>query len=205
MTFNVQNIGQLVSGLAGLFGNKNPANVANQYISQIPSQAGGYYQPYVEAGRNALPTLQNEYSQLISQPGEKLNQIGQSFQESPGFNFALQRALQGSSHAAAAGGYAGSPQHQEIEQQIGTNLGNQDYYNWLRYAMGLYGNGLQGEQGLANTGYAASSNLSDLIAQSLAQQANYSYAGQAGKNLGRGAAFSNLGAGLFGAFSNPVS
>jgi len=96
-----------LSGLFGGKGYKNPADSANKYIDQIPGQTSQYFQPYINAGQNALPQLQGQYNDLLNNPGGKLNQMGGQFQQSPGFQFALQQALQGSGHAAAAGGMAG--------------------------------------------------------------------------------------------------
>ena len=195
--------GGVLSGIAGLFNKgRNPADVANQYISQIPGQTSQYFQPYMDAGKNALGTLQGQYGDLLNNPGGKLNQIGGNFQQSPGFQFALKQALQGAGHAAAAGGMAGSPQHEQQNMGLATDLANQDYYNWLGQATGLYGQGLQGEQGLAQMGQQSSQNMADMIAQALAQQGNYAYEGQAGRNTANNSLWSNIGSGLgmLGAF-----
>lgn len=195
--------GNLAAGISGLFNNgNNPADAANKYIGQIPGATSKYFEPYVHYGQEALPILQGQYNDLLGSPGGKLNEIGQSFHESPGFKFALQQALQGANHAAAAGGMAGSPQHEQQNMQIGTNLANQDYYNWLNQATGLYGKGLSGEQGLMGGGLQAGNNLADMIAQTLAQQAQYEYEGQAAKNESKNSLFSNIGSGLglLGAF-----
>jgi hypothetical protein len=190
--------GNLLGGLAGMFGfgNKNPADTANKYVSQIPNATAPYYAPWLNAGMSSLPQLQGQYSSLIGNPGGKLNEIGSSFHESPGFKFALDQALQGAGHQAAAGGMAGSPEHQQHNMELATNLANQDYYNYLSGATGLYGQGLQGLQGLSGQGQQAGQSLADQVAQSLAQQGNYGYEGQAGKNAAQGGFLSNLGSGL---------
>ena len=205
MAFNMDRFGaglgagSLLSGIAGLFDkkhNKNPADVAHRYIGQIPGQTAGYYQPYIQAGQEALPGLQGQYGELLNDPGGKFNKIGEGFHESPGFQFALQQALQGANHAAAAGGMAGSPQNQQQDMSLATNLANQDYYNWMQGATGLYGQGLQGQQGLAGLGQQSASSLADMVAQSLAQQGQYAYEGQAAKNQAKNSLWSNLGSGL---------
>lgn len=152
------------------------------YYRQIPGAIQPYYQPYMDAGTQAIPQLEQQYTNLITDPGATFNQMGQSFQQSPGFDFQMQQALQGSNQAAAAGGMAGSPQHEQQNQQLATNLANQDYYNYMNQVMGLYGQGLHGEQDLMHTGYDASKSYSDQIAQALAQQANLQYANDASKN-----------------------
>lgn len=183
-------------------GKSNAANAAMPYLNQIPGQSGQYLQPYYETGKAALPELQGQYQQLLGSPGDKLNQIGESFHESPGLKFAIQQALQGGDNAAAAGGMAGSPEHQQHNMELATNLGNQDYYNWLGGATGLYEQGLQGEQGLAHGGFNAGNSLADMIAQTLAQQGNLAFQGQRQQNQSANDMFGNLikGAGALSAF-----
>jgi hypothetical protein len=196
--------GGLFSGLAGLFGGKgkNPSDIANQSISQIPNSTAPYYAPWLGAGMQSSNQLQDQYGQLTGDPGGKFNQIGNSFHESPGFKFALQQALQGAGHAAAAGGMAGSPQHEQQNMGLATDLANQDYYNYMTGATGLYGQGLQGLQGMSQQGQQAGSSMADQIAQSLSQKGQYDYEGQAGKNAAKSSAWGNLGSGLglLGAF-----
>ncbi len=186
-----------------LGGGKNPADAAMPYLNQIPGQTQQYYQPYFEAGKGTLPNLQGQYDQLLNNPGGKLNQMGQDFQQSPGFKYALQQALQGAGHAAAAGGMAGSPQHEQQNMGIANDMANQDYYNWLNHATGLYGQGLQGEQGLAGMGQQAGQNMGDMIGQTLSQQGNLAFQGQRQQNQTQNDLFSSVfkGAGSLAAFN----
>lgn len=188
-----------------LFGGKksNPANAAMPYLNQIPGQTSPYMQPYFEAGMGALPALQGQYGSLLGTPGQKLNEIGSSYKESPGLQFAIQQALQGAGHATAAGGMAGSPAHEQHNMELATNLANQDYNSWLTHALGLYGQGLSGEQGLAGMGQQAGQSMADMIAQALASQAGYSYAGQAAQNQQQSGLLNNLvkGVGALSAFT----
>ena len=201
--FNLRNFG-LASGAggigSGLFGmmnqdNKNPADAGMSYLNQIPGAISPNYQPYMDAGKSALNTTQNEYGSLLNNPGAKLNQFGKNFQQSPGFNFALQQALQGAGHAAAAGGMAGSPEHEFQNEQLATNLGNQEYYNWLKPTTELYGRGLTGMNDMWHGGLEASGSLSDQIAQMLAAQSGLAYKGQAAKNESEGDLFGNIAGG----------
>lgn len=186
--------------LSNLFGTKNPAKGAMKYLEQIPGQTAPYMTPWFEAGKGALPVLQEQYGNLLGNPGDVMNQIGEAYQQSPGLNFAIQQALQGAGHAAAAGGMAGSPAHEQQNMQLATNLANQDYGNWLQNALGLYGAGLSGQQNLSQMGMGAGQNLANMIAQTLAQQGNLAFQGQSQKNktIGDlwGNAFKGIGAGL---------
>jgi len=163
-------------------GNKNPADSAMPYLNQIPGQTQQYQQPFFEAGKNAIQPLQEQYGQLLNDPGAKMNKMGESFQQSPGFQFAMQQALEAANHASAAGGMAGTPQSQYEQMQLATQLGNQDYNKWMENTLGLYGKGLSGEEGMATRGQQAGQSMADMIAQVLAQQANVAFQGQSQKN-----------------------
>jgi len=177
----------------GALSQSNPANAAMPYLNQIQGQISPYYQPYINAGQGAINSLTPQYNQLINNPGEKLNQIGSQFQQSPGFKFQVGQATGAANNAAAAGGLLGSPSEQVGLASTVNNLANQDYYNWLNNSMGLYGQGLQGLQGLSQQGLQASSGLADNIMSALQSQAQLAYAGQANQNQQQGGFWSGLG------------
>lgn len=160
----------------------NPATQAGQTIGQIPNQMSPYFQPYINAGNNALPQLQSQYGSLLNDPGGVMNKIGGSYQQSPGLSFAIKQALQASKNAAASGGMAGSPQHELQNMGIASNLASNDYNQWLSNALNLYQGGLSGNQNLYNTGFAGSSTMADAIKDALARQAELQYKGQAAEN-----------------------
>jgi hypothetical protein len=198
----------------------NPAEAAMPYFNQIPGQTSQYLQPYVNAGQQALsgyapyvnagqqaiPQLQNEYAGLLNNPGGKLNQIGTQFHESPGFKFALEQALNGQGRHQAASGMYGSPEHEQHNMELATHLADQEYYNWLNQAQGLYGHGLEGEQNfysggqnalnsLASGGLQAGNSLADMIAQTLSQQGQLAFRGKQEENSQRNSLLSGLGRG----------
>lgn len=186
--------GGIGAGLGQMFmgGGDNPSDAANKYYNRIPGMLEKYMNPYIEAGQQAIPGLESQYGQLMNDPGGRLNQMGSSYQQSPGFKFALQQALQGAGHAAAAGGMAGSPQHEQQNMQIATNLANQDYNNWIKNAMGMYGQGLEGEQGLYNRGAQTGVGLGEDIGSVFANQGGLAAAGQAGQNSANSQMWGNL-------------
>lgn len=188
-----------------LKGGKNPADSALPYLDKIPGQTLPYMQPYFEAGTGALPGLQDQYKNLLGDPGGFMNKIGGSYQQSPGFKFALQQALQSGGNAAAAGGMAGSPMHQQQNMEVATGLANQDFGNWMQNALGLYGQGLHGQQDLAHMGQQSGQSIADMIAQTLAQQGNLAFQGQAQKNQNQSDLFGNIfkGIGAIGGMGRP--
>ena len=195
--------GGIGAGLAGMFmGGENPADAAMPYLNKIPREVKGYYEPYIEAGKGALDQARDEYGNLIRNPAGKFREFGQGFQQSPGFQFALQKALQGAGHAAAAGGMAGSPQHEQQAMELATQLGNQDYYNYINHIQNLFGTGLEGIGGIAKMGQQAGSSLADQIAQALAAKSALAYKGAAAENERTGSNIGNIlqGAGTLAAF-----
>lgn len=181
----------LGTGLGGIFdymNYQNPANSAMPYMNQIGPMMQGYMSPYINAGMGELPNLQKQYGQLTNNPGQVINQMGQGFQQSPGYQFQTNQAMGAANRAASAGGMLGSPMAQQNMAGTVNGMANQDYYNWMNHAMGAYGMGLQGEQGLYNTGYQASDSLSQSLAQALMGQANLGYAGAQNQNQNQGGA-----------------
>ncbi len=182
---NAAGIGSAIGGaLAG--SGEAPSSAADQYLNKEAGDISGYMQPYETAGANALGNLGNIYGQMMKSPGGYLNKIGSQFHQSPGFEFAMHQALLGAGNAAAAGGMAGSPLQQQQASQIAEQQANQNYYQWMNQATGMLGKGLQGEQGLAGLGMQGSTNMSNILANQLQEQASMAYHQQAAKNKSKG-------------------
>lgn len=191
-------IGGLGAGLAGLLGGgaQNPYDSASQYYNQIPGYLKQYLNPYMQAGQGAMGQLQGQYGQLINDPTAMMNKIGAGYQQSPGFNWQMQQAMGAANNAAAAGGMAGSPQHQQQAQTVATGLANQDYYNYMDKGLSQYGMGLQGLQGINAMGYGASNSMAQGMAGSLMNQGNLAYSGQASQNQAQGQMYGDIFGGL---------
>lgn len=164
-----------------MFGYKNPANAANPYLDQVKN-LNQYQDPWFNTGKDALGQTYSQYTDITNNPGGKINQIGESYSESPGLKSAIQKALEAAGGAAAAGGMAGSPEHEEQNMQTATDLANQDYYKWLEHAQNMYNTGLGGLQGESQQGQQAGQNMTDRISAAMAQQANMAYQNQQQKN-----------------------
>lgn len=236
-------MGALGAGLGQLLGNQqSAAGAAMPYLNQMGSTLSPYYQPYINAGNQALGGMQGQASQLtgmlpglqsqyagtnqmgqgamsaytnmMNNPGQTVNNIGASYHQSPGYQFALQQAMGAGNNQAAAGGMIGTPAAQQQQMQTASGLANQDYYNWFGNAMNmygqgaqgasnLYGQGLQGQQGLygqgLNTlgslgqmGYGASSGLAQNLGIALNNQAGLAYAGQNAQNQAQGQGWGSM-------------
>lgn len=171
---------------------KNPSSGAMGYMNQIPGELQKYLGPYIDAGQRQLPGLENQYGRMMNDPGGRLNEIGQGYHQSPGFQFALQQALQGAGHAAAQGGMAGSPQHEQQNMGIATGLADQDYNQWMANALGMFGEGMKGSQGLYDTGAKTGMAMGEDMASVLAQRAKLAYEGQNTENQRSGGMWGNL-------------
>ena len=220
-------LGGIGAGLFGMFGSQNPYDSASKYYNQIPGMLQGMFNPYMQMGQQAgqslqgqygqlaglLPGLMQQYGNLAQNPGAVMSQIGAGYQQSPGFQFQLNQGMNAAKNAAASGGMAGSPQAQQNAATMATGLANQDYYNYLNKALGLYGQGLQGQQGLYGAGlqglqglqaqgYDATNQLGGGLMQALMNQGNLAFAGQAAQNQQQGSAWGDLfgGLGALGSF-----
>jgi hypothetical protein len=182
-----------MSWLSNLFGGgKNPADAANKYLNQIPGAVNPYYQPYINQGRTADQDLMERYNQLLNNPNDLYSQFASGYKESPGYQTRLQQGLQSATNAAASGGMAGSPQHQQQAAQTAVDLSSKDYEDYLNHILGLYGTGLQGEQGVGERGYNASTGYGNILGSNLAQQGGLAYQGQAAQNANQSNLFGNL-------------
>lgn len=199
---NSSSLGTLGAGLGNLFSDwQNPADSAMGYYNQIPGQLNQYLSPYINAGQQMLPGLQSQYGMLMNDPSARLNQIGAGYQQSPGLQFSINQGLQGAGHAAAAGGMAGSPQHEQNNMSVATGLANQDYNQYMQNALGLYNTGLSGAQGIYNTGATAGNNMAEDMSQALMSQGNMAYAGQNAANQHSGGTWGSILGGLGSMFS----
>ena len=196
------------AGVAGMFGNQNktnPATQANKALGQIPGQVAPYYQPYVNAGKSALYQGQSQYNTLINNPQEVYDKLGQGYKESPGYQARLAESLKAGTNAAAAGGSLGAGMHQEELMQRAHDISDQDYEAYLNHMLGLYGQGLQGNEGINKMGFDANTSMGNLTGSVTAQQAQNNFSGQQGQNQQRQQNLQNIfggGAAAFQAANN---
>jgi hypothetical protein len=194
----IAGLGGLGAGLGSMFfgGGENPYDQASRQLNKIPGAVQPYYKPYQEAGQNALGQLQGQFGNLVNDPNGVLGRIGAGYQKSPGYDWQLNQALGAGTNAAAAGGMAGSPQHQQQAMTTAQGLANQDYYNYLNKALGLYGTGLQGLGGLNQMGYGANDQMARIMADMLSQKGQLGFAGSAAQNQMQGSQWGDIFGGL---------
>jgi hypothetical protein len=165
---------------------KNPYQTGSDELDKILASLPDYYKNYINTGNQMGPQLQQGYGQLMSNPQDVINKVGQGYQQSPGFAFAKDQALQAEQHAENAGGMAGSLQNQQKQGQLATNLANQDYWHYMDNALGQMDFGYSGGQNLYNTGATASQNLGENYANIMAAKAKMMQQAQQAQNQSQG-------------------
>jgi hypothetical protein len=156
----------------------NPANKADKYLKDIPGMGHEMYDPYINAGKGQIPGLENEYKSLMGNTGDVMKRLGEGYQKSPGFDFAMKQALGASGNAAAAGGMAGSPEHEMENMGLATDLANQDFNTYLKNAMGLYERGLSGSENMMGGGRNSADALARMLAENSRDRAGNAASGQ---------------------------
>jgi hypothetical protein len=173
-------------------------------LKQIPGELRKYLEPYINAGQGALGNLQGvsgEYEKLYQDPNAIISRLGGGYQQSPGYQWRLNQGENAINNAAAAGGMAGTAQHQQQAGELATNLASQDYNDYLKQVLGLFTGGLEGrtgiEQGIFNQGATSAGDLATSLANLLKQRAGLEYERNASRNKGFSDMFSSVGS-LFG-------
>lgn len=189
-------MGAAGAGIGSLFSNyKNPADQAFPFMQKAEQTLPQYYNPYIQAGQRAQPGLEQAYGDMMN-PNELIKRIGGGYQESPGYQFSRDQAMRSMNNAQAAGGMLGSPQHEQEAGTLATNLANQDFYNYLQQALGQFNQGVQGKQGLYNTGAQASMGLGDNLASLFGNEGMLRYEGQNTENQHEGGQMGGMFGGL---------
>jgi hypothetical protein len=183
-------------GMFDWFHHEDPSKQANKYLDQIPDKISPYYDPYSQAGQRQIPGLEEQFGNLINDPGSIYNKLGSGYQKSPGFDFAMKQALQGAGNAAAAGGMAGSPQHEQQNMELATNLANQDFNQYMQNVLGMYNTGLSGSQDIMGKGMNAGDAMAKMLAENMQNQASNAYSGAANTNRYRAGMLSFLSPGM---------
>lgn len=165
-----------------IFGGSDPYDEAAEYLDKIEPMLRGIYDPYVDYGMRAMPTLEEQYAMLLSDPGALYSMMGQGFESSPGYQFQLDQAMNAANQSAAAGGMAGTPAHQQQAMGYAQGLAGQDYQNYMNQMMNLYGRGLSGTEGQLQTGYGAGNQLASGLSGLYGSQANLASSQAAAQN-----------------------
>jgi len=131
-----------------MFSNMVTGGIVPGFLMGQQNESPGYQGPtpgsYLEQIPDILKKYMGQYQGMMEDPTGIMSKFGSKFQASPGYQYQLGQGQQAIGQAAAAGGMAGSPMQQQQSAQMAEGLANQDYYNFLNKALGLYGTGAQG-------------------------------------------------------------
>ncbi|MEN6549158.1 MAG: hypothetical protein ABFE07_24200 [Armatimonadia bacterium] len=196
---------QNLTALAGLWNRgKKFINEGEAKSADYLGQAATQFQPWQQTGTAANTMVGN----ALGLNGASGNTAATSaFQTSPGYDWTLNNALQGSERAAAAGGMLASGNTLTALQDRGAQVANQEYGSWLDRLTGV---SQQGQQAAGQTANALT-NLGGLYQNTTGQRlglnntftagmigANNQYGqGQEAQSAGQAALGSDLGS-LFG-------
>lgn len=176
-------IGGLTGGLTG-GGQQDPMKDARKYLSQIPGIGKQYYNPFIDRGARAGNLLEGEYGKLLN-PTSFMDDIMKNYKLSEGAMYERDKLGKGIGSTAAAGGFAGTPEHQRAYGEMADKIMSGDMQEYLSNALGIYGQGLQGEQGFNDQGFDASKSLVDLLGGTLSSEAGMGFQGANQNNADR--------------------
>ncbi len=175
-------LSNLAGGIFSQSQYKNPADDSMKYLQGLPPQILQYLLPYINAGNKATGESGDAYSNLVTNPSSVYNSIASNYKQSPGYQFNVDQSTKAAANAAAAGGMAGSPQHQQQLASVIAGLSSQDFNNYLQNVLGQYDIGLQGLGNLSKTGAETAENYGTDLGNIGLAEAMTQYAGRQNQN-----------------------
>lgn len=153
------------------------------YLQQVPGTLNAGYSPYINYGMSAGQDLSPLYHMLATNPGYEYNDIMGSYTESPAYQYNQQQLTAQQAGTAAAGGFTGTPYDQQQQAKTTSGLLAQDQQQYLQNILGIQGTGIQGEQGMYDTGFKASDALTQGLASNEAQEGGLAFQGAQYQNM----------------------
>ncbi|HJY22897.1 MAG TPA: hypothetical protein VJ279_08440 [Hanamia sp.] len=169
----------------------DPQADANKYLNQIPDIGKQYFNPFIERGKAAGDTLEGQYGKLLN-PSSFIDDLMKNYSLSKGATYERDQLGKGIGATAAAGGFAGTPEHQREYGEMADNIMSRDMQQYLQNALGVYNTGLSGEQGFYGTGFDASSALADILGGQKSSQAGLAFQAGTQRNTDRQALFNAI-------------
>lgn len=182
--------------LGGLFGGgSNPYNQAIDTYNRMPK----HIDPYMQHGEWASGAYSDAIKNLLGNGGVGYeNQVMSQYKESPWAKYQTDQATNAANKAAAAGGYAGTPQEQEALDKNIQGIVSQDQQKFYQNALNPYEFGTRQAGNQASQGLQANQQYWDYLKQ--LAQAQMGQQGWNSANTGLGGFLGGLGnlAGLAG-------
>lgn len=164
---------------------------AMQQYQQYFNQGMGYQQPFQQAGQQSIPQLQQMLGAL-GDPAKLESEWSQGYEKSPYAQSLMRQSAESGMDAAAAQGLSGSSAAVGGIQQQASDIMSRDRQQYLNDLMQKYLGGVQGLQGMFNTGAG--------VAGQMGQQSM-----NMGQNMGQAAyGKQQAGANMFGGILSGV-
>ena len=172
---------------------KNPATEAMPYFDQIGAMGRSTFNPYINAGKEALDINQEQFQRLIEDPTSLIAQILSNYEGSPLQTQTMDDAMRAILMQSAAGGQLGTIPSQINAGRVAGDISNRFQNDYLDRALGLYGQGLGGMSHIFDTGFRGSEDLADLEASLGMNRAQAKMWEQAYNNQRQSNMFNDLG------------
>lgn len=153
-----------------------------RYLAQMEPMLHRYYDPYIDMGKTAMGTLDEQYAMLLNDPAALQAMLGSGYTQSPGYQYNLNQAMNAGNMAASAGGMLGTPAHNEQMMGTASGLASQDYWKYYGNNQNLFNQGLAGTQGMFNTGFDATNAMAGGLGSMYGNQANLAYGNMQSQN-----------------------
>jgi hypothetical protein len=195
--FNGYQPGSFGNIFNGLFGDSGkPYKDAQKQIERYFPQAQQYQQPFMQAGINAIPGMQN-WLQSMQNPSQFINNQMGNYQESPFAHYQQQQGMRAAQNMGSASGMTGSTPLMQFAQQNAQDISGKDMNQWLQNVLGINTQYGQGMQNIMNMGQHSADSLTQLMSDYMNAQAQMAYGKGAAQQGQQGGLFSGI-AGLFG-------
>lgn len=186
-------------------GQRDPAKDANRYLDKIPGIGHNAYDPFINQGREAGGILKDQYGRMLD-PSSFMDSIMKNYSTSAGANYKRDQLGKGIGATAAAGGIAGTPEHQREYGEMADNIMSDDMQQYLQNALGVYNRGLGGEENFYDKGFQSSGSLADMLAGAMGSKSGLAYQSGTQKNMNQQALMQAImkafamgaGGGMFG-------
>ncbi|MBL4707466.1 MAG: hypothetical protein JKY48_03385 [Flavobacteriales bacterium] len=161
-------LGSMIGAAGGLMSSgfqNNPYDQGINTYQQFPGQAHQFLDPYLQAGRQAIPEYEQQINQGIHQPWQLQDNIMGHYQQSPWAQEQMRATGRAMNNAAVAGGSLGSPNENLAMQERMRGIVSQDQQQYYQNSMEPYRMGMQGLQFGVGMG-----NRTGMYATGMAQQ-----------------------------------
>lgn len=161
---------------------KNPANAAMPYLNQVGPMAQQNLGPWQQQGQQAQQQNAGQYQKMTENPADFYASLRAGYSPTKGYEMRKDKYQTAMSGAAAAGGFRGGEQDQAAQAKLVQGLLSEDEGAYLDNIFKVLGMGTQGNENIANRGFNAASDLTNVQGNALGSQATAAFKGQENQN-----------------------